>query len=444
MTQPKALVFRLHVDKVRDFLNNVRKDGEPLSKTNYQNQLDGHVWFLANLLEAKSQAKVGESSLRQWTNMDSRIIRRYLGNHDVAIRDNLIKLGIIGHNKSFKVGRNSMSYRFLDTPPGKDLIVYDYQSKTLIKKLLKAAKDLESSLADPVLNLYHERLRGYGISGDAFDGLIRFSQGLQEGDDVMYLVKSFLPVERIRRGNISLTQDDFGRIYNPFVGLKKAYRRHIFDVATGEMMNLVEVDISACYAFIFSSHLRKQCKTDDCPRDLRRFHAMTTGGAFYRDLFKYLNDLEEVDLSDDELREEGFDRPTFKDSINAIFNRRPKENNREAFIDHQLYKDLKKAFPTVYDYLEGINGPDHHTAHWMVTKHESDAMVDDVLRQIVEHEIPAILVHDGVLVKPNYADLVKGMIQEAFAGRLGYKPFVRVKGDSVNCSTGSTEGSLVP
>ena len=425
-------------------MDNLREDGKPLSKTKYQNYLDGHIWFMANLLEVKAQAKNGEVSLRQWTNLDSRILRWHLGNDDKKIRENLIDLGIIGHNNSYNPGKNSMSYRYLDTPPGEDLIVYTYRSKTLTKKLRKAAIELECTIDDPVLTAYHENVKAYGIDGNAFNGLIRFAQGLHEGNDVLYLVKSFLPIERIRRGNISLNQDDFGRVYNPFVHLKKVYRRHILDKSTGELMNLVEVDISACYAFIFSSLLRKKYPVNKCPRDLRIFHAMTTGGVFYRDLFKYLNDLEEVDLSDDELQEEGFDRATFKDSINAIFNRRPKENNRQSFIDHQLYKDLKRAFPTVYNELEAVNGLNHRMAHQIVTQHETDAMVGDVLRQIVEHEIPAILVHDGVLVKPNYADLVKGMIQEAFAGRLGYKPFVRVKGDSVNCCTGSMVGSLVP
>lgn len=373
-----------------------------------KNKLDSYVWFIYNLYGRKEYLN---HSLGEYTSLHSCILVHYLGagTYKIIIHD-LEKQGVIKQNNKYSSGNFPKSYAFMDHDIflSGNSIKYQFTKSSLINKLLKRKSAEEQ---DPFLDTVYKHVSKYNVSYAAIDWLD------QNRDDfsLRKQVSIANQIETIQRGDISVSIDKYGRLYNDFVHLPKEFRSMIVHRQTGSSMNFVDVDIAACLPFIFGALVLEQYPYD---RSCQKFMELVISDDFYTEIFDFM----QYELESLYENFGAFKRDYFKKEFLTMLNNKPVLNK-----DKELYRYLEAVFPKHARYLDFINGDFNNRFHKKAMKIETKIMVQSVFKDLINEGTESILIHDGVLVKEDEVIKVISMIKAGFSSRFDIEPRVRMK-----------------
>lgn len=395
-------------------------ESQGLSDKMFAKQLDRCVWLTYHLYELKTYKT---HSLMEFTPMNSKKLEGVLGSKQKSVvLKVLIDNNIISINNKYSAGRFSKSFRFTDHFDNSGIHVHELSYKNLLDKIQNKQKVEDDR--EYVKRYYNEVLLNYSIDQKAIDFLLNLKK--QRGLTNQTIIERHIQINNILKRNIYLKTDKYGRLYHNFNNLKKDFRSFIVKSGISDHLNLVEVDISSCQAFILSSILISEYKDQPVPEDLQRYHNFTMSEDFYTEIYNYIKfrELREGEPMTD-FDFEDFDRKNFKKSVISIFNRKTSYNNSNNNTDKQLYVLLKSYFPTVYSMVDTINELDNKQIHSLIMKAETKVMVDMLISNIVQLKIPGFTIHDAVLIERKYLQPITSIIKGGFYTTLGYIPNVK-------------------
>ena len=100
----------------------------------------------------------------------------------------------------------------------------------------------------------------------------------------------------------------------------------------------------------------------------------------------------------------------------------------------QVAEVFRRIFPSVYEQLEAekSGGRNHYksVAH-RLQRAESEIVIADVCAELFHHEpdIQILTVHDSLLVKPQFAELVKNALKRRYWEKRGVSPRIKIDGE---------------
>lgn len=394
--------------------------------------------FIFLLLERKVYEN---ESLLAYTGMHSKFLEKELGTRYAGkVQRYLENARIIKKNEKYKSAGFPQSFAFVGNGEifleYQELVDYKFTCQSVVKKLLNADANFNKDL-EPFLQEYFEKVI---LKHSINEMVLSYLKNAKSWDDNYQIIEAFVQIRNILRGKMFINRKVNGRLYHNFNQLNKIFRGFILNSDIGKTLDLVEVDISSCQPYLFSSFLRREHAMDGspAPKDLIIFHEMTLKKDFYTSLYNHLiysHTIEESDLLEITGMEK-YNRNLFKDIVIKIFNWNPVYANSRQNDLYEFYYLLKSEFPTVYNKVEKINllvNSDNvnkrgsNKVGELTEGLESQIMIDVLIPKLLELRITGFTIHDGILVSKEHAETVKTIIQDGFNQLLGYKPYVKIK-----------------
>ncbi len=146
------------------------------------------------------------------------------------------------------------------------------------------------------------------------------------------------------------------------------------------------------------------------------------------------------DLSVDPYSIPGFPRIIVKQFVTATLGKgkiptRWSKEHKEAYAERGLGKDLQKDFPfreakqAILKQLPILTDIEKSPWNWADFQFlESEAIINALYKLAFEHGIPALPVHDSLIVPVSKMELAKDVLSEAFLKSVGVRPELSVKG----------------
>ncbi|WP_139217807.1 hypothetical protein [Pontibacter chinhatensis] len=290
----------------------------------------------------------------------------------------------------------------------------------LLRKLTSAKV---GQVPDYLHRYRREVLSRVSLSEEAEESLLA-RQGEYE---TLEFYREIYPVYNQRRRDY-LKLDGEGRLYHPFNSLSNGLRRFLRVDNRPEQPDWVEVDVSACYFFIFGAYLALEGHKG---QDLVRFNAMANGGDLYTVLYDYcLGELmKQGRVGEVEELEEryGGTKELVKKAMLRSLNKRPKSNLSASNQHRSLYRVAREFFPTVFGEVERLNREDNAVVYRTITRLESSVMVEYLVPRALDLGLVFITRHDGVICQLQDAEAIRQLILQGFRERLGREPNVHIK-----------------
>ncbi|WP_299989341.1 hypothetical protein [uncultured Pontibacter sp.] len=392
------------------------------------------VWYVVTrrLFPAKGDnGKLSreKSSLKEFVNIHRDELVRYGGStHYYSIRKFLEQIPILVVNESYSTGqperkRDSFTkgYRLVGVFHSSRSITRLKLSDPHLLRKLTAAK--VGQVPDYLHRYRREVLSRVSLSEEAEESLLA-SQGDYE---TLEFYRAIYPVYNLRRRDY-LKLDKEGRLYHPFNSLDNSLRRFLRIDNRPEQPDWVEVDVSACYFFIFGAYLALEGHRG---RDLERFNAMASGGNLYTALYDYcLGELmKQGRVGEVEELEEryGGTKELVKKAMLRSLNKKSKSNLSASNKHLTLYRVAREFFPTVFGEVERLNREDNVVVYRTITRLESSVMVEYLVPRALDLRLVFITRHDGVICQRQDAEAIRQLILQCFRERLGREPNVKLK-----------------
>lgn len=145
-------------------------------------------------------------------------------------------------------------------------------------------------------------------------------------------------------------------------------------------------------------------------RDYLTYILLTQAGLIYDVVSKYIDS--------------NCTRSEFKKSFNATFNLKKDQFDK----DYGVQRFFRIYMNDFYKYLVMFRKNSYKNYWYQITRMESNLMIEHVCKELLQKDIPFVLVHDGILVEESYALQVKHSIQKHCRSTYGLTAPVDIKG----------------
>lgn len=425
---PEELVQRIErsIDTYKDELPS-------LSPTKKRNKMED-IYFLCHYIIEKIAQKDENTGLSQAANVSSVKMKFYVNKYR-EILNFLIENYIVKATEPYSSGYYgappfTRAYRLYSRMDLSPVVKLELTNSYLVEKLKNKPK--HHNLPQYLERYREEILRKVYLDTEEAEKYLleEYRRGPYE---IMDFYRLYLPVYKLKTGSLYFKQEKSGRIHHNFSNLSSKLRRFL-KVSNENNNDWVEVDISSCTPFLFSTYLIKQGHNSI---DALLFHEMTRSGDFYTQLLEhvcYAETIQEGHQSE-ELEEYlgSRNRKRLKEAILKFFNRKPENNrNYRKREEYHLYESIRDSFPNVFKQLEhlqidtqieGVKSGMYN----LITPMESSVMVEYLIPQLLEKNLVGITRHDGVLCLSKDAEEIKKIIETGFKQQLGVSPTVKIK-----------------
>ncbi|MFY0650738.1 MAG: hypothetical protein JXQ96_01830 [Cyclobacteriaceae bacterium] len=410
----KILILKEYHDRIEAFIDTL-----DLKEYQKKKRLQKHLWFIHLLTKKQLQRDL---QLGSWCSISSETLKSMFGDrYYMEIQNNLMDLDIIEKNEIYSAGRFTKSFRFKSrlSPVYSEVIIYEITDQAFIYKLQRLNRIYDQR---PFIKEYFKNvISNYTIDDTAIQTLILAQQKRSLMSEV--LLRDFANICDLYHDHLFISSDEYGRVYHNFNLLKKLKRKYIIHKTSKEKIKLIEVDISSCQPFLFSSWMVNDFLNSGqpVPQDLDEYHKMTMSADFYSELHSFVySEIPQTKLSNEK-------RDHFKDLILKIYNRKEELNINDKYSDTSLYKELLKLFPTVYQKLNEFNKEDKSNVHRITTSLETKVMIDFLIPMINKDNIQAFVIHDGVLVEDPMKGKIKRLIENGCLLHIKHIPNIKYK-----------------
>lgn len=414
---------------------------QTLSATTKRNRLND-IYFICHFIIDKialGRDSQGEenTSFRQSANVSSKGMKFYVNKYNEVL-EFLEESYIIKSSKSYSTGAwgkksHTKTYRFTFPMEFSPILKLELKNPYILNKIHQR---LTSASVPEFLENYKTRILDIvGLDTEAAENyLIEIYKDRDKACKLIDFYRSYSPIGRIKIGHLHYQWKKGDRFYHTLVGLSNKLRQFL-KVLKEPRQDWVEVDVSACSAFLFSSYLLKKGHQE---KDLVIFHRLTRLGSdnnessdFYSQILDYcIHQITKDEGSfPEELDEYISNRKKIKKTLVIFFNRGAKSNrnprlNKKEYV---LYETLRAYFPTVFKQIEEINMNNKRGFYDIVTPMESSVMVEYLVPKLVEKDLIGVTRHDGVLCLRKDAEEIKEIIETGFNQQLGALPTIRIK-----------------
>jgi hypothetical protein len=436
---PKRLV-----DRLENKFDKYEVDHPALSRTEKVNLTEETyllcLYILFCIANGKDSLNFENTSFRQSTNINSVKMRRIVNKYERVL--SLLSDGdkpIIQRGDSYSTGNGkvkafSKTCRFhinLDNSPISKVRV------TKAKNLSKLRQEItEKSYPDFIQQYYKQVLSKIYLEAEQAENyLIQNYKEDKEGyaeHALVHFYRAYQPVYNIIVGNHYLVLERSGRLHHNFSSLKNQLRQFL-RIEREPDKDWVEVDISACSAFLLANYLTKKGVKG---KDVGSFSRLASSDGFYTRLYEYceFDSYKEERDKLEELSDYKGNKDKIKSSFIKFLNRGKIGNTEYGSKQERLfYKVLYSCFPNVFREIEKINidadtGEDKNSnLYQILTPLESSVMVNYLIPQLLERKLIAITRHDGVLCLERDSKAIKNIIEEGFQNILGQIPTIKIK-----------------
>lgn len=392
------------------------------------------IWYVITRRLFPAKGENGEllrekSSLKEFVNIHRDELARYGGStHYYSIRKFLEQIPLLMVNEAYSTGqperkRDSFTkgYRLLGVFHSSRSITRVRLSDPHLLRKLTAAK--VGQVPDYLHRYRREVLNRVSLSEEAEENLLA-----NQGDyETLEFYRAIYPVYNLRRRDY-LKLDKEGRLYHPFNSLGNSLRRFLRIDNRPEQPDWVEVDVSACYFFIFGSYLARQGYKE---QDLERLNAMASSGDLYTALYDHcIGELikQGRDGEIEELEEKyGGTKELVKKAMLRSLNKSPESNLSTSNKHLTLYRVAREFFPTVFGEVERLNREDNAVVYRTITRIESSVMVEYLVPRALDLRLVFITRHDGVICQRKDAETIMQLIRQGFKDKLDREPNIKVK-----------------
>lgn len=359
----------------------------------YKTALDRSVWFLNNLMREKEQ--LGHTP-GEYTNLSTAVLRRRLTQNGLdTVRNTLSETGILRVNTSYSARAFSKSYGL-----EKGYFEGDFTEHRITTPSLLPRPRERAHSGDLFLGEVHRHIGQFGIDYNVYRCL---GTHYQAGElSAQQYMAAYFRCKEIDFGDYFAVRDSEGRMYTNFTNLPRILRPFI-SRRGGQALDVREVDVSACMAFLLGVLLEREATRTE---DIDRFIRMSREPGFYQAMAGAI----------------GYGKKDFKTGFLVLLNERNEDKARRP-----AYRLFQKEFAGVAGFIEKINKRDNAALYRRCVALESKVMVDRVYRRLVGMGVAAFPIHDGVLAEADSADLVARLVRKAFREETGAEPVVRVK-----------------
>lgn len=414
---------------------------QKLTATTKRNRLND-IYFICHFIIVKiasGRDSQGEenTSFRQSANVSSKRMKFYVNKYNEVVKF-LEESYIVKSSKSYSTGAwgkksHSKTYMFTFPMEFSPVLKVELKNPYILNKIHQS---LNSAHAPDFLERYKTEILDR-VSLDieeAENYLINIYKDRDKAYHLIDFYRLYSPVGRIKIGLLHYKWEKGERFYHTLVGLSNKLRPYL-KVLKEPRQDWVEVDISACSAFLFSSYLLKKGHKG---KDLAIFHRFTrldsenkqTSNFYTQILDHCIYQITKDEGSfPEELDEYIGNKKKIKKALVAFFNRGAKSNrnpkrNKKEYI---LYESLRAYFPTVFREIEIINMESKRGFYDIVTPMESSVMVEYLAPILLERNLIGITRHDGVLCLRKDAEEIKKIIEAGFNKQLGVLPAISIK-----------------
>ncbi len=276
------------------------------------------------------------------------------------------EIGLIEVNDCFSVGRFSKSYRVAGGYHGAPLEWFVFRPKGNAKASSGRFWNLDS-----VGKWLAEQLQQFDIEMD-FD-----------------LTKPWeaITVSVIQSRNHYATRCDYGRFHSIYTATPRHLRQRLRIRQSSEALHMV--DVANSQPLILG--LEAKSKGYHCELWLE----LCSRGKLYEYVAKICR------CSRDKAKEK---------FLPAVFDR------VESMQRYSVFKAMKKAFPTIVDYMIDVKREDHCQLAWDCQRRESQLFIDGVCGQLQKEgcEIPMITIHDAAMSTREGIDIIEKEIKRRY------------------------------
>lgn len=304
--------------------------------------------------------------------------------------DYLLENKILVLLSNYKKGYNAKIYAIYEPILNNEIIRYNNNDNTLLKKYKSKILDLredniedEQIASDIKLKLVNDLFK----VDIQLDRAIFFLDSLKD-DDLDVYNKNRYSVESIQDKHIFYHFDAYGRMHTNFTILKSFIRKNCLLIDGCETL---EIDISNSQP-LFLTKLIKDSGTkwvDKTEYDL--LYNLTFNGVFYDYIMNHIGTK---------------DRSSIKNlTYKVLFGR----NNSKA---DKIFQEL---FPTTYNYIKLYKKEcgDYKALAYSLQRAESDLLFNSVIKRIMDvADIPMITIHDSIVYPKQYKEIVEKIFNE--------------------------------
>lgn len=414
---------------------------QKLTATTKRNRLND-IYFICHFIidkiaNGRDSQSEENTSFRQSANVYSKDMKFYVNKYNEVL-EFLEESYIVKSSKSYSTGAwgkksHSKTYRFTFPMEFSPVLKVELKNPYILNKIHQR---LNSAHVPDFLERYKtEILDRVSIDiEEAENYLIDIYKDRDKAYKLIDFYRLYSPVGRIKIGLMHYQWEKGERFYHTLVGLNNKLRQFL-KVLKEPRQGWVEVDISSCSAFLFSSYLLKNGHNE---KDLVFFHRLTRLGSdnkqsrdFYTQILDYCiyQTTKDEGSFPEELDEYIGNKKKIKKALVAFFNRGAKSNrnpkrNKKEYI---LYETLRAYFPTVFREIEKINLSSKRGFYDIVTPMESSVMVEYLVPKLLEKNLVGVTRHDGILCLCKDAEEIKKIIEAGFNERLGVLPAISIK-----------------
>lgn len=335
-----------------------------------------------------------------FTPLHSVLLKKVMGNAEYAgIIGKLVQMGVVEKNDKYRVKSISKRYRLV-----RNYFVGEYD-KVKIKNAVIAANIQKLKIMMAKKNFQDFEIQQYTL-----DCLDKVELDKEKVKEIMEELKKTATEEEYHayvqqieaiedRNFFSVADQNTGRVFHNLNNLKRELREAV--LIEGE--ETTEIDINCSQPTFLS----------------------TLYPANHPEKEKYVKFLETKDFYSEIGGEdiEKLGRKVVKQKIfKQIFFGRLRFN-----IGSRYFRRFKKLFPCLAELVIGMKLNDHAALAVFLQSMEADAVVSNCIFALKELDIPAISIHDSILVKKSDVEIARKYMFDSVKDALGFEPKLTIK-----------------